>query len=908
MKAMKSLAVWLVFVFPWLVAAPAHAQLGFLNLNSSFTSRSPGSTNGYDPYQLILGQDGNLYGILLVGGPNGYGTIFGMKTNGALQWTLGLTAADGENAYGLLQGQDGNLYVRTYAAVLSVGTNGHFNWSLSVTNYLSWMIQGSDGNLYGAQSSNALGAIISLSTNGTSRWTVLLNQTNGAHPSTLPGTLLQGTDGNLYGTAASGGAHNDGVVFSMTTGGVFNWEFSFAGTNGSDPVGALIQGSDGSLYGMAGSGGAQGTGAIFNLSTNGVQRWIYSFPSHGGQYNPSGVLLQGTDGNLYSFYATGGLFSLSTNGALLWSVATSAVNDGVSLLMRKDGNLYGGAFAGTGDLFSVSSSGQIVATYTTTNELQGSGELVQDAAGNIYGVMSQLQTLAGGQVFELVAGPVITAQPADVLDLTAAPASFSVTALAAPPFSYQWQKNGTNLSDGGNLSGSHTNTLALASVSSSDAASYSVVISNFFGAVTSAPAFLSLNSSFPTYQSNGTLAIEYSFTGGKLQYPYALVAGTNGTLDLGALQGYLINVTTNGVVNWSQQPSLLHIWTALAQGIDGHIYAVDGEGIISFSNSGVELASVFESSGGGSFAAVVQGPDTKLYWTSVFNSSVYCTSNNLATTYWRYQFANGLAPNGLVLARDGRLYGTTQLGGTYSNGTMFCLTTNGALTWSLTLPGTNGLVPDGLIQGWDGNLYGTTAGDGTNGFGAVFSVSTNGALNWSFALPKAPGGGNFPYPTIMQATDGNLYGTTRTGGSFSQGSIYQITTAGVFTPIYSFSGGSDGSFPSAGLVQVADGTFFGTAQSAGPNNVGVIYRLNLGLPPTPLPPVFQGATLTNGAIALIWSSINGLSYQLQYSADLGAGTWSNAGNAVLANGTTLTVTDTMASPPRFYRVALQPVP
>jgi len=912
-KTTKSLMLALGLMFLWMVAVPAHAQLGFVNLNSSFSSSAPGQANGWGPYSLILGKDGNLYGILQQGGPSSDGALYGMKTNGALQWTLGLTSAQGYNASGLLQGQDGNLYVRTARAVLSVGTKGVFNWSFPLTEPLSWLIQGNDGNLYGTQSSNALGAIISLSTNGTSNWTVLLNQTNGANPSILPGGLLQGADGNLYGTAANGGAYSDGVVFSMTTSGAFNWEFSFAGTNGSSPIGALLQGSDGSLYGTTWHGGAQGTGTIFNISTNGVQRWIYSFPSHSGfSINPPGILLQGTDGNLYSVYpTTGGLFSISTNGALRWSLTpTPAAEYGNSLMMRKDGNLYGGdANSGSGSsLFSVSSNGQINATYTVTNWLPGTGGLVQDAAGNIYGALGVSEVPSGGQIFELVAGPVITLQPVDALDLTAAPTNFSVTTLGAPPISYQWRKNGANLSDGGNISGSHTNTLALSSVSSSDTASYSVVISNYFGAVTSAPAFLSLNSSFPTLQSNGTLAIQYSFTGGKIQYPYALISGSNGTLYVSAEQGYLINVTTNAVINWSQQFSRFHTWSALEQGVDGNIYAADGEGIISYSNSGAQLGSMLESSSGGLFAAVVQGPDTKLYWTSVINDSVYCTSNNLQTTYWHYQFASNLAPNGLFLSKDGNLYGTAQLAGTYSTGTVFCMTTNGALTWSFTLPGTNGLVPDGLIQGWDGNLYGTTAGDGTNSFGAIFSVATNGTLNWSFSLPEAPGGGNFPYPTLMQATDGNLYGTTRAGGSFGQGSIYQITTTGIFTPIYYFSGGSDGSAPSAGLVQVADGTFFGTAEAAGPNNVGVIYRLNLGLPPIPLPPVFQDVTLTNGTVALTWSSIAGLTYQLQYSPDLNAGIWSNAGSSILANGSTMTVTDTMADPLRFYRVALQRQP
>jgi len=219
-----------------------------------------------------------------------------------------------------------------------------------------------------------------------------------------------------------------------------------------------------------------------------------------------------------------------------------------------------------------------------------------------------------------------------------------------------------------------------------------------------------------------------------------------------------------------------------------------------------------------------------------------------------------------------------------------------------------------LIQGWDGNLYGTTVGDGTNNFGAIFSVTTNATVNWSFSFSPSSFSGRygvvsaFPYPTLIQASDRNLYGTIRNGGSYGSGAIYRITTNGVFTSIYNFTGGSDGALPAAGLAQVADGTFFGTTEFGGPNNVGVIYRLNLGLPPIPMPPVFQSVTLTNGAIALTWSSIPTLSYQLQSSLDLNAGIWSNSGNPILATGSLMTVSNAMAWPQQFYRVLLQPAP
>ena len=125
---------------------------------------------------------------------------------------------------------------------------------------------------------------------------------------------------------------------------------------------------------------------------------------------------------------------------------------------------------------------------------------------------------------------------------------------------------------------------------------------------------------------------------------------------------------------------------------------------------------------------------------------------------------------------------------------------------------TNGANPyAGLVHGSDGNFYGTTYNGGTNGDnGTVFKISTNGALTSLYSLT---GGNDGAYPEgeLVQGSDGYFYGTTFGGG---WGTVFKISTNGALTSLYSFTGGNDGADPTAGLVQGSDGNFYGTTDTA----------------------------------------------------------------------------------------------
>ena len=154
----------------------------------------------------------------------------------------------------------------------------------------------------------------------------------------------------------------------------------------------------------------------------------------------------------------------------------------------------------------------------------------------------------------------------------------------------------------------------------------------------------------------------------------------------------------------------------------------------------------------------------------------------------------------------------------------------------------------GLVQGVDGNFYGTTPTGGANDNAAVYRITPSGTLTTlhSFCHQTACADGSYPNGGLVPATDGDLYGTTTFGGtcalSSGCGTIFKITPGGALTTLYSFcslSGCTDGETPDAALVQATDGNFYGTTNYGGAivsgcssgNGCGTVFSLSVGLGP-----------------------------------------------------------------------------
>ena len=241
---------------------------------------------------------------------------------------------------------------------------------------------------------------------------------------------------------------------------------------------------------------------------------------------------------------------------------------------------------------------------------------------------------------------------------------------------------------------------------------------------------------------------------------------------------------------------------------------------------------------------LVQGTDGNFYGTTTqgganFDGTIFqITPSGRLTTLYTFDSLGSVA-SGLIQATNGYFYGTTDFGGANSQGSVFKMSPSGTLTTLYSFcpqrPCTDGNAPGaGLVQASDGNFYGTTEGGGTNDYGTVFKITPRGTLTtlYSFCSQNNCPDGASPSAALVQATDGNLYGTT--SGIYGVGTIFKITLGGKLTTLYTFCSQkncNDGTYPSAALIQDTNGTFYGTTDDGGTNNLGTIFSLSVSLGP-----------------------------------------------------------------------------
>jgi uncharacterized repeat protein (TIGR03803 family) len=286
------------------------------------------------------------------------------------------------------------------------------------------------------------------------------------------------------------------------------------------------------------------------------------------------------------------------------------------------------------------------------------------------------------------------------------------------------------------------------------------------------------------------------------------------------------------------------------------------------------------SDGANPYAALVQGADGNFYGTTE-NGGANCAPNGCGTVFeitargkltTLYSFCDettcnevGGPANGLVQATNGDFYGTTAVWGRdcapQGCGTVFRMTPGGTLTTLQSFDDIDGANPyTVLVQATDGNFYGTTQYGGDNlgecggqGCGTVFRITPTGKLTTLYSFCSETNCADGLYASaLLQATDGNFYGTTEAGGSSSSncptdgcGTIFKITPGGKLTTLHSFEGYPiDGSLPVAGLVQGTDGTFYGTTSNGRVDclGCGTVFSLSVGLGP------FVETVPTSGAV------------------------------------------------------------
>lgn len=185
---------------------------------------------------------------------------------------------------------------------------------------------------------------------------------------------------------------------------------------------------------------------------------------------------------------------------------------------------------------------------------------------------------------------------------------------------------------------------------------------------------------------------------------------------------------------------------------------------------------------------------------------------------------NGANPT-LVQGDDGNFYGTQPTGG----GAVISVTPTGAITVlkELDLPN---YPQTGLVLGSDGNFYGTNPGAGGAGFYAstIFKVTPSGNVTTLYTFCAQPNcrDGTGPFASLILGVDGSFYGTTDEGGGQPGcGTVFKITQDGVLTTLHRFDCSKGSPNPRAPLVQATDGNFYGTTIGAGANNAGTVFRI-----------------------------------------------------------------------------------
>jgi uncharacterized repeat protein (TIGR03803 family) len=288
--------------------------------------------------------------------------------------------------------------------------------------------------------------------------------------------------------------------------------------------------------------------------------------------------------------------------------------------------------------------------------------------------------------------------------------------------------------------------------------------------------------------------------------------------------------------------------------LDGHFLGFAANTFFDISQTGnlTPFYSATTADEDGDFITLVLGPDGNFY--GIFQGSLgtcgtafrltAIETGAVFTSLHKFdQKTEGCDPASLVLGADGNLYGTLVFDGPAGYGTVFKMTPNGKVSSLYAFDGAKAANPVNLISGGDGNFYGTA---GLVNPGVIFKITPQGAFSSLKSLTD-PEGAQY---TLMQASDGNFYGTSLTGGGDVTGGcplpgcgyLFEITPAGDFSILYTFDSFA-GMNPTSAPIQSTNGLLYGFTPVGGPfqgdsfspcgllAGCGVLYSFNNNLPP-----------------------------------------------------------------------------
>lgn len=734
-----------------------------------------------------------------------------------------------------------------------------------------------DGSFYGTSFDGAdgVGAVYKVSPAGVVQTVLRFSDQVSPYPGRAPqGTLVTDGSGNLYGTTSQGGANRYGSIFRYNpTTKAFASLLDFTGTagnaKGATPL-SLIRDSAGNLYGATTGGGASDKGTLFKFSTQtGTLTSLIEFTGTNGVAkgaSPLGALYDDGAGNLWGATISGGaadkgtIFKYVTATGMLTTVveftgtsgAIKGANPYAPPVPDGLGNFWGTTYAGgasnKGTIFKINAgTGALttVAEFTgTTGSVRGANpvaHLTSDGAGNFFGTTWTGGTSNLGTVFKIN----ITSGAFTTL------VSFPGTTTLGHPGGQKPQAG--LVSDGnGYLYGTTYDTVF--KIRTSEAA-YSLVANlgqggPTHGSMPYAGLITDLAGNFyGTTNRGGPIDDGTIYKMDGATGALSLITELEGT-NIGTLPTSDLAVDSNGIL-WG---TTLH---GGAAGNNGTIFKVNPvtrayTTVVSFGFTSAPKGSepygglLYDGTGGFFYGTASYAGGASRDGTLFKVNASTGALTTLVELTGTGGSARGSAPKGkLVNDGNGVLYGTTTFGGAANMGTVFRFNlSTGAFTTLADFTGTGGAAkgasPFGaLLRTSKGSFYGTTLAGGASDLGTVFQLNpSTGEITTlvEFTGMEGPTKGRAPFAGLTEDAAGNLYGTTRSGGKADLGTIFKLDPAtGALTTIAEFSG-TYGSFPGqnpayGSLFRAADGNLYGTTETGGPYDAGVIFRLRFG--PTP---------------------------------------------------------------------------
>lgn len=592
------------------------------------------------------------------------------------------------------------------------------------------------------------------------------------------GGMVKASNNLLYGTAFGGGANSLGALFEYNPAtNILVKKFDFNGTTGSSPVANMVQAANGKLYGMTSTGGSSGLGVIYEYDISGGYTAKYHFDGTTGGV-PYGDLVEFTNGKLYGMTSIGG----SNNKGVIFEydpttstftkkldISPTGENPYGSLIVS-GGLLWGTAFRGgvnnQGIIFSYDPVGNTLTKKIDMSAANGGsplGSLYLASDSKMYGMTSTGGVNNDGAIFQYDPVGNTYTKKFDFAALTSGANPQSNNLVEAP---------------NGKLYG----------------------LSPYGG-----PAGHGVLFEFDKSTAAYSKQVDFSNASAGSNPQGSLLRASNGTL---------YGVTSNG-----------------GDFGRGALFSIDP------GTSAYQKIIDFDYTPYGAYpaGALTEAPNGKLYGLTPYgganDNGVLFEYNPVGDYFFnRLDFSaavSGSSPQGsLVVATNGKLYGTTSAGGSSGVGLVFEFDPNSLLiTRTTSFTGTNGSVPMGkLLKAADGKLYGVASQGGAQGDGTLFSydITTGGITKLK---DFSAGNGANPVGELMQASNGKIYGLASGGGANGLGLLFEYDpVTNILTPKYSFDGATSGSSPFGGLTEMAVGKLFGLTSGGGAQSAGVYFR------------------------------------------------------------------------------------